>query len=608
MAGATAMAAGGSLRAANTQNNFMTFDSPARALVAKMTLEEKAGQMTQPDISFLRTPEDLANYSIGSVLSGGDSDPPSGNDLMAWTDLYDSLQSAAMKSRLRIPVLYGVDAVHGHNNVLGAVVFPHNIALGCTRNPDLVERAARITSEEVRATGMQWAFAPCVAVPQDVRWGRTYEGYSEDPEVVKELGAAAVKGLQRESLDAALAVLACAKHFVGDGGTAWGTGNFHREDGKKYLDQGDVQTDEATLRRIHLPGYIAAVNAGVGSVMPSYSSWNGVKSSASRKLLTDLLKGELGFQGFLISDYAAINQIPNADYKQQVAIAVNAGMDMVMVPDKYIEFIQAVIESAKSGAIPMSRIDDAVTRILRVKYAMGLMDSRRSQLADRRLHRTFGSGEHRAVARECVRASQVLLKNGGGVLPLKQTAKIHVAGKHANDIGLQCGGWTITWQGGSGPVTHGTTILQGIRVAAGQAVTWSPDGSGAAGAEIGIAVIGEQPYAEGRGDTADLHLSSHDVQVVRNLKSAGLKVVAVIVSGRPVFLDDILDQTDAILAAWLPGTEGDGVVDVLFGAHPPTGKLSFTWPRASSGSLRRGDPGYQKLFDFGYGLSYSSAG
>ena len=607
VAGAAAAAAGGALQAANTQKDLMTFDSSARTLLAKMTLEEKAGQMAQPDISFLRTPEDLAKYSIGSVLSGGDSDPPSGNDLSAWTDLCDAMQSAAMKSRLRIPILYGVDAVHGHNNVLGAVVFPHNVALGCTRNADLVERAARITSEEVRATGIQWAFAPCVTVPQDIRWGRTYEGYSEDPEVVKELGGAAVKGLQRESLDSPLAVLACAKHFIGDGGTAWGTGNFHRDDGKKYLDQGDTQVDEATLRRIHLPGYIAAVNAGVGSIMPSYSSWNGVKCSANHRLLTDLLKGELRFQGFLISDYAAINQIPNSDYKQQVATAVNAGMDIVMIPDKYVEFIEAVIESAKNGAIPMARIDDAVTRILRVKYAMGMMDSRRSQLADRRLHRSFGSAEHRAVARECVRASQVLLKNDNGVLPLKQTAKIHVAGRHANDIGLQCGGWTITWQGGAGPVTHGTTILQGIRVAAGQGVTFSPNGAGGAGAEIGIAVIGEQPYAEGRGDTADLHLSAHDVQVVKNLKSAGLKVVAVIVSGRPVFLDDILDQADAIVAAWLPGTEGDGVADILFGTYPPTGKLSFTWPKASSGSLQRGDPGYQKLYDFGYGLSYQGA-
>ncbi len=606
--GAAAVAAGGALQAANTQKDLMTFDSRARALIAQMTIEEKAGQMAQPDVSFLRTPEDLAKYSIGSVLSGGDSDPPSGNDLTAWTDLYDGMQSAAMKSRLRIPILYGVDAVHGHNNVLGAVVFPHNIALGCTRNPDLVGRAARVTSEEVRATGIQWAFAPCVTVPQDIRWGRTYEGYSEDPDVVKDLGAAAVRGLQRESLDSPQAVLACAKHFIGDGGTAWGTGNFHRNDGKKYLDQGDTEVNEATLRRIHLPGYIAAVNAGVGSIMPSYSSWNGVKCSANRKLLTDLLKGELGFQGFLISDYAAINQIPNADYKQQVAIAVNAGMDMVMIPDKYVEFIAAVVDSARSGAIPMARIDDAVARILRVKFAMGLMDSKRSQWADRTLQRTFGSAEHRAVARECVRASQVLLKNEGGILPLKQAAKIHVAGKHADDIGLQCGGWTITWQGSSGPVTHGTTILQGIRVAAGQGVTYSANGAIASGAEVGVAVIGEQPYAEGRGDTDDLHLSSHDVQVVKNLKSAGLKVVAVIVSGRPVFLDDILDQADAIVAAWLPGTEGDGVADVLFGAYPPTGKLSFTWPRASSASLKRGDPGYRKLFDYGYGLTYQAAG
>jgi beta-glucosidase len=609
LAATGAATATGMLQAANTQQKLTSFDSHIKALLGQMTLEEKAGQMAQPDISFLQSPEDLAKYSIGSVLSGGDSDPASGNDLLAWTDLYDGIQAAAIKSRLKVPLLYGVDAVHGHNNVLGAVVFPHNIALGCTRSADLVARAARVTSEEVRATGIQWAFAPCVAVPQDIRWGRTYEGYSEDPDVVKELGAAAVKGLQRDSLDQPLAVLACAKHFIGDGGTAWGTGNFHREDGKKYLDQGDMQVDEATLRRIHLPGYIAAVNAGVGSIMPSYSSWNGVKCSANKKLLTDLLKRELGFQGFLISDYAALNQIPAADYKQQVAISINAGMDMVMIPDKYMEFINAVIESAKDGSIPMARIDDAVTRILRVKYAMGMMDSRRSQMADRRLHRMFGSGEHRAVARECVRASMVLLKNEGGVLPISQSAKIHVAGRHADNIGLQCGGWTITWQGNPGPVTHGTTILQALRVAAGPQVTYSgatflQNKPNAAPGEIGIAVIGEQPYAEGRGDRNDLRLSAQDVQLVNDLKRAGLKVVVVVISGRPVYLDDILDKADAIVAAWLPGTEGDGVADVLFGSYKPTGKLSFTWPKATSSSLHRGDSGYEKLFEFGYGLSY----
>jgi beta-glucosidase len=338
--------------------------------------------------------------------------------------------------------------------------------------------------------------------------------------------------------------------------------------------------------------------------MPSYSSWNGIKCSASRKLLTDLLKRELGFQGFLISDYAALNQIPASDYKQQVAISINAGMDMVMIPDKYVDFINAVIANAKDGNIPMSRIDDAVTRILRVKVAMGMMDSRRSQMTDRSLQKTFGSAEHRAVARECVRASQVLLKNDANTLPLAPTAKIHVAGRHADDIGLQCGGWTITWQGSAGPVTHGTTILQAIRVVAGPGVTYSPDGRGAEGAQIGIAVIGEQPYAEGRGDKENLHLAQHDVEIVRNLKNAGLKVVVVIVSGRPVFIDDILGNADAVIAAWLPGTEGDGVADVLFEAYKPKGKLSFTWPKATSTSLHLGDSGYQKLFEFGYGLSY----
>ncbi len=600
-----AAGAAGALRAAGTQQTFASYDRDAKALLARMTLAEKAGQMAQADKSFLRTPDDVAKYFLGSVLSGGDSDPASGNDVVAWADLYDSMQRQALATRLGIPILYGVDAVHGHNNVIGAVVFPHNVALGCTRSADLVERAARVTSEEVRATGMQWAFAPCVTVPQDIRWGRTYEGYSENPDVVKELGAAAVRGLQRDSLNQPLAVLACAKHFAGDGGTAWGTGSFHREDGKKLLDQGVTEVDEATLRRIHLPGYITAMQAGAGSIMPSYSTWNGVKCSANKKLLTDLLKTELGFQGFLISDYAAVNQIPAANYKQQVAMSINAGMDMVMIPDKYVEFISAVMENAKDGTIPMSRIDDAVTRILRVKYAMGMINTRRSQLTDRSLMRTFGSAEHREVARECVRASQVLLKNEGHVLPLAPEAKLHVAGRHANDIGLQCGGWTITWQGSAGPTTHGPTILHAIRVAAGTGVTYSPDGRGAQGATVGIAVIGEEPYAEGMGDKEDLHLSRRDVQVVENLKNAGLKVVVVIVSGRPVFLDDILDKADAILAAWLPGTEGDGVADVLFGAYKPQGKLSFTWPKASSTSLNIGDPGYQKLFGFGYGLSYS---
>ncbi len=370
--------------------------------------------------------------------------------------------------------------MHGHNNILGAVIFPHNIGMGCTRNAALVEKVERVTAEEVRATGIQWAFAPCVTVPQDERWGRTYEGFSEDPQLVREMAGAAVRGFQGTDLANPLSVLACAKHFVGDGGTAFGSAH-----GGRGLDQGDTRVDEATLRRIHLQGYIAAVQAGVGSIMPSYSSWNGVKVSGNRHLLTEILKQELGFQGFLISDYNAIDQV-DRDYKKAIGISINAGMDMAMVPSRYKEYIANLTQLVDEGVVPMARIDDAVTRILRVKFAMGLMDQNRSQLADRGLHKTFGSAEHRQVAREAVRQSLVLLKNQNKVLPLKKTAaRIHVGGKSADDLGNQCGGWTIDWQGKSGEVTPGgTTVLAAIRqaVSKGTQVTFSKDGTGAAGA------------------------------------------------------------------------------------------------------------------------------
>jgi beta-glucosidase len=589
----------GSAALAAAPGPFSRYDKQARAVLARMTIEEKIGQMTQPDKNFLKSPDEIAKYSLGSVLSGGDSDPKSGNDLVSWTDMIDQYQSAALGSRLRIPLLYGVDAVHGHNNVIGATVFPHNIALGCAGSPDLVEKAARITSEEVRASGINWAFSPCVAVPQDIRWGRTYEGFSQDPDIVKELGPPAVKGLQRDDLSNPLAVAACSKHFVGDGGTAFGSA-------KKGLDQGDTRVNEATLRRIHLPGYVTTIRAGVATIMPSYSSWNGVHCSASRKLLTNLLKGELGFEGFLISDYAAINQLPG-DYKQQVQTSINAGMDMVMVPDKFIEFITTLRGLVSAGAVRHSRINDAVLRILRVKAAMGLLETKRSMLADRNLHRSFGSAEHRAVARECVRRSLVLLKNDGKLLPLAKNARLHVAGISADDIGDQCGGWTVFWQGKSGNTTVGTTVLRAIRaaVSSGTPVTFSQDESGAAGAKTAVAVIGEKPYAEMFGDRADLRLDPQSVSLVAKLKAQGMRVVVVLLSGRPLIIDDLLPHADAILAAWLPGSEGDGVADVLFGNSKPTGKLSFSWPKGTSTSLHIGDPGYRKLFDVGYGLGYS---
>jgi beta-glucosidase len=552
-----------------------SFDSRARELLARMTLDEKIGQMTQADQMFLKDPADIETYFLGSILSGGDSDPKDGNSREAWTRLATGIESHAEKTRLRIPLLYGVDAVHGHSNVLGAVIFPHNIGLGATRNARLVEQIGKITAEEVRATGIQWVFAPCVTVPQDVRWGRTYEGFSEDPTLVAELGAAAVRGLQGNGLSDPHGVLACAKHYVGDGGTAFGTGG----PGKKFLDQGDMRVDEATLRRIHLQGYLTTVPAGVGTIMPSYNSWNGVKVSGSKHLLTEVLKQEIGFQGFLISDYNAVDQITK-DYKTAIGISINAGMDMVMVPDHYREFIGNLKELVQEGTVPLSRIDDAVVRILRVKFAMGLMDEK---LAPPPSSFAFGTPEHRAVARQAVRESLVLLKNEHNTLPLsKSGARIRVTGKSADDIGNQCGGWTITWQGKSGEVTPGgTTILAALRKAGGNLT--SKD------ANVGIVVIGETPYAEGQGDRADLSLSAGDIDAVKSMKGTGIPTVVIVISGRPLNLDPIYDQADAIIAAWLPGTEGEGVTDVLFGAYKPVGKLSFTWA---------------SRFKFGFGLTY----
>ncbi len=594
------------LLAASRPKQLSDFDPEVKKLLAGMTLDQKIGQMTQPDQMFLKNLDDIEKYHLGSLLNGGDSDPKTGNDLKSWTDMYDRYQERALKAKPRIPLLYGVDAVHGHNNVIGATIFPQNIGLGCTRNPELVEKAARITAEEVRATGMNWAFAPCVAVPQDIRWGRVYEGYSESPDVVKVLGAAAVRGLQNGGLNNPLAVLACVKHFAGDGGTTYGTG-IPKQGGERFpLDQGDTRADEATLRRIHLAGYPPAIRAGAGSVMPSYSSWNGVKASGSKKLMTDILKKEFGFQGFVISDYAALQELPG-NYKEQIELSINAGMDMVMVPEHYQDFIAKLKENVEEGKVPMARIDDAVTRILRVKFAMGLMDPNRPELADRKLWKNFGSAEHRAVARDAVRQSLVLLKNDKHTLPLAKTAAgIHVAGKNADDIGNQCGGWTIFWQGKSGDITKGTTVLAAIRKAVSPQtkVTYSKDGSGAQGATLGVVVVGETPYAEMQGDRSDLRLDTEDVAAIDATKAAGIPVVVVLISGRPLFIEDAIEKADALVAAWLPGTEGDGVADVLFGDYKPKGKLSFTWPKGNSSSVHRGDPGYETLFPFGYGLSY----
>jgi beta-glucosidase len=581
-----------------------SYDPQVKELLSRMTLAEKIGQMIQSDQELIEDPADIGKYFMGSVLSGGNSDPNAGNSLTAWADLYDRCQQQALKTRLGIPILYGIDAVHGNNNVLGAVIFPHNIGLGCTRDPDLVEKVARITAEEVRSTGIQWTFAPCVTVPRDERWGRTYEGFSEDPNMVSILGEAAIRGYQGSDLSAPLSVLACAKHFVGDGGT---TAVIRGRRGIR-LDQGDTQVEEQTLRRLFLPPYIAAIKQGVGTIMPSYSSWNGVKCSASKRLLTEILKQELGFEGFLISDYRAINQI-DRDYKTAVKIAINAGMDMGMVPSEYKEFSADLKKLVEEGAVPISRIDDAVTRILRVKFAMGLMDKNRSFLADRKLFESLGSEAHRLVARQAVRESIVLLKNKANVLPLSKTSRLHVGGKSADNLGNQCGGWTIDWEGRSGNfVPGGTSILSAIRntMARTAELTFSVDGSDAAGADVGVVVIGEKPYAEGMGDRADITLDKADLDAVDNMKKAGVPVVVVLISGRPLIIGDVLDKADAFIAAWLPGTEGQGVADVLFGDFKPTGKLSYTWPKSMDQiPLGIGNPDAGKaLFPFGFGLTY----
>lgn len=573
----------------------------AAALVATMTLDEKIGQMTQVDSGALFSRDDITRYALGSVLSGGSSDPAD-NHGAGWADLIDDCLARAEATRLRIPLLYGIDAVHGHNNVLGATIFPHNIGLGATRNAALVEEVARLTALEMSATGARWAFAPGVIVGRDERWGRTYESFGEDPTLVSLLGAAAVRGLQTGRLDAATAVLACAKHYLGDGGTTNGK------------DQGDTAGDEAALRRLFLPPYAAAVPAGTGSIMVSYNSWNGLKMHGHRHLLTDVLKGELGFAGFLVSDWAAIDQLPGG-FKSDIEASINAGLDMVMIPhgkdgkpNTYVEFITFLKELVQEGRVPLARIDDAVQRILRVKFAMNL-DARpradRARLAD------IGRPEHRAVARRAVRESLVLLKNDRHALPLAKSARrIVLAGNGADDLGRQCGGWTISWQGTPGKVTEGgTTILEAFRRSAGPdcTVTFSADGSDVRGADAVVVVLAEDPYAEGKGDRPDLRLSDAELSLLRTARAGGAPVVLVLLSGRPLILGEALGLADAVVAAWLPGTEGRGVTDVLFGDHAPTGKLSFSWPRTMEQvPVNLGDPGYDPLFPFGFGLTYTS--
>lgn len=586
------------------------YDAVADALLARMTLAEKIGQMTQAELTSLGDLTDIAELSLGSVLCGGSSDPAAGNSVTAWADAYDACQQAALNSRLQVPLLFGIDAMHGHSNVLGAVIFPHNVGLGCTRDPQLIEEIGRATALEVRATGINWTFAPCVTVPQDDRWGRTYEGFSENPAVCGELGAALIRGLQGARLDDPRHVLACAKHFVGDGGTTAAPPAKPDDPRTVALDQGDTRVDEATLRRVHLAPYRPAIAAGVGSVMVSYSSWNGLKCTANRYLLTDVLKGELAFEGLVISDYNAIAQT-DEDFRTAIGKSINAGIDMAMEPNRYRKFITLLTDLVEAGEVPEARIDDAVRRILRVKAALGLLGPDPNVTADRTLiESSFGSPAHRQLARRAVRKSLVLLKNDGDLLPLGGGAgRILVTGSGADDLGMQCGGWTIDWQGARGEVTPGgTTILASLQQALGaERIVHAADGRAANGDDIQAAIVvaGEPPYAEGNGDDADLKLTEQDLRAIRDLHAAGVPTALVLLSGRPLVLDDAASDADAIVAAWLPGTEGAGVVDVLAGAHAPTGQLSFSWPRSvDQHPLNEGDEDYAPLYPLGHGLTY----
>lgn len=568
-------------------------DNLVEDLLTKMTLDEKIGQMIQVDRSaVINNPQDITNYFIGSLLSGGGSGPIN-NTPSSWADMYDSFQNYALKTRLKIPIIYGIDAVHGNNNIYGATIFPHNIGLGATRNFNLVYEVERATAEEVSATGIDWTFAPCIAVPQNERWGRTYEGFGETADLVKQMGQSAVQGFQTATLGSSnTSILACAKHFLGDGGT---------KDGK---DQGDVVVSEADIRRTHLPGYDYAVKAGVGSVMISFSSINGQKMHGSYHWITDVLKGELNFKGFVVSDWGGVDQLPG-DYKTKIETAVNAGIDMVMLPNDYKNFSITMKQLVAENRIPIGRIDDAVRRIIKIKTQLGLFEH---PYSDRSLLPKVGSSEHRTVARDAVRQSLVLIKNDGTLLPLKKNAaKIIVAGKSADDIGIQCGGWTISWQGSEGNITQGTTILQAIKKAVSPTtqVSFSLDGSGANGYDFGIVVVGEKPYAEGSGDRSDLSLSSSDLAMISRMKGSGIPFVTILISGRPMILGSALNDSNAFIAAWLPGTEGDGVADVLFGDYKPTGKLPHSWPKSMSQiPINLGDTNYDPLFPFGFGLTY----
>ncbi|CDP15627.1 unnamed protein product [Coffea canephora] len=602
-----------------TEAEYMKYKDPnrpvnvrVRDLLSRMTLEEKIGQMTQIDRK-ISSKEIMKKYFIGSVLSGGGSYPSPTASAETWINMINEFQEGALSTRLGIPMIYGIDAIHGNNNVYNATIFPHNIGLGVTRDPELVKRIGAATALETRATGIPYTFAPCIAVCRDPRWGRCYESYSEDHKIVQAM-TEIIPGLQGDVpanfpkgipyIAGRNKVAGCAKHFVGDGGTTNG------------INENNTVIDWNGLQSIHMPAYLDSIKKGVATVMVSYSSWNGEKMHANKKLITGYLKKQLKFKGFVISDSQGIDRItspPHANYTYSVEAGILAGIDMIMVPEKFTEFIDDLTSLVKKNVIPMSRIDDAVRRILRVKFVLGLFEN---PMADYSLVHELGSQEHRELAREAVRKSLVLLKNGKNIdeplLPLpKRASKILVAGSHAHNIGNQCGGWTIEWRGLAGNITVGTTILTAVKntVDPLTEVVYreNPETELLKSNKFSyaIVVVGEPPYSESFGDNMNLTIPESGIRTITNVCEA-IKCVVVIISGRPVVIEPYLAKIEALVAAWLPGTEGQGVADVLFGGYGFTGKLARTWFKTVDQlPMNVGDPHYDPLFPFGYGLTTS---
>jgi beta-glucosidase len=561
-------------------------------LLGQMSLEQKAAQMVM-GLYEDTSSGDVSSEALGTVFASGSSIPGSGS-AADWASLIDGYVSASQSTPNGLPILFGIDAVHGNSKAVGAVIFPHNIGLGATRNPELVERIGAITALEMMATGANWTFGPVFSVSHDDRWGRAYESYSEDPADVGLLGAAQVIGLQgRGGLGTgAPGVIACAKHFAGDGQATFGTSRKAPAgtDPGGLVDRADVRIDEATMRALGIAPYVPAIEAGLGSIMVADTSWNGVNMTGHEQLLTTILKGELGFQGFVSTDWDAVT--PGQSGPGVVA-AINAGVDMLMAAGGW-QSQKGEIVAAAGGSISQERIDDAARRVLTAKCEAGLFGWSR----DAALMAQVGSEAHRAVGRQAVRESLVLLQHEGNVLPLTKGSNVWVAGTGADALGRQTGGWTISWQDG-GDLTQGTTIRAGIAAVANVVAT-------PAEADAAIVVLSEGPYAEWRGDVSSIDtLPAEDFALLGEARNAGIPVVAIVVSGRPVLITDELSQADAWIAAWLPGTEGGGVAEVLFGDHNFTGTLSHSWPRTNEqANVNKDDPGYDPLFPYGHGLSY----